>query len=226
MLYNFVIKFPYVLEYKLFEAVDVMEAEELLAEYNDFYMYNLTQIERAVAYSDDFVETDETEEDRQKRAEHNAAAAAQHFKELMGSKDFAESSLVGLRIDYYSLQQILLEEYKTKTPINQSALNEIAPQLRTIASLLLFAHRIVAGLEKLTVDLAGLDETQQTRARNTNDKVLLATEFAKEGFSLLVERLQTQKLDIPEYNKTKKEFKKIKSIEAHIDFCEKLFFVN
>ena len=36
-------KFPYVVEYKLFEKVEVADAKVLLDEYNDFYLYNQSQ---------------------------------------------------------------------------------------------------------------------------------------------------------------------------------------
>lgn len=227
------IKFPYVMEYNLFERVELGYAEELLNEYNDFFAYNKAHVGdihdndvRLLAKGDFESDTaDQTEEEHEKSiAEHNAATAVRHFTTLFGCGDFPESTLIGLKLDYYDLQQILLEEYKIKTPITESKMNEIAPKLRTVASVLIFAERVVSGLKGMQKDLAGLSENEQAKARVQNEKVELAIEFAKDGFKLLFERLQNESLNIPEYSKIKAQMRKMKSVEAYIDFCETLFF--
>ena len=183
-----------------------------MAEYNDFYGYNSAQYgqiyektEEKIGDADTTTPDDEIE--KQKRlqiAEHNAKAATAHFASLFGSKDFGESAMVGFRPAWYDLQQILLEEYKHKTPIKESAMNEIAPRLRNAATILLFAERLVKGLEKLEADAE-----------------MIAT--VKEGFEVLLEKASAQKLNLPEYHKTKKEIAKFKKPAQFLDLCNVLF---
>jgi len=206
-------KIPYVLECELFKRVEIKRAEELLAEYNDFKIYNLAQYQTIFGKTNDHlnlaeVTEQENEVDAKKArdiAEHNAKVATDHFAKLLGSLDFAESSMVGFHIAWYDLQQILLEEYKNKTPATESVMNEIAPRLRTVASIMVFADRITTALERLDAD-----------------KKIIAT--MKDGFTLLMKRCQTEQLKLPEFSVTKKQLSKFKKVEDYMEFCEKLFF--
>jgi hypothetical protein len=226
------IKFPYVLDYPLFTEVEIKYAEELLSEYNDFYEYNKVQVGECPVGKDFMADADETmsEEEQNKymieQQEHNQKAAVAHFEKIFGNKDFAESALVGLKINWYELQQIISEECKNKTPILESTTNEIAKKIKNVASTLLYAERIVSDMEKMLIDVAGLDEAEQKRARVNNEKIELALAFARDGFTLLLERLVTEDLDVPEYHRGKVGFKKMKNLGGYIDICEKMFFIG
>ena len=211
-------KIPYVLECELFVKAEIKHAEELLAEYNDFYLYNLAHYSHIAEGSDQQQrvshhhhvgqnnEVDELDEEKRLAiAEHNAKVATDHFALLFGSKDFGASSMVGFRPSWYDLQQILLEEFKHKTHIKESAMNGIAPALRNVASVMLYAERVVSELEKLNV----------------------APEFMapiKEGFELLFERVRIENIDVPEYYKNRAQFNKLKKTEQYLEFCKSLFF--
>jgi len=203
-------KIPYVLECELFVAAEIKHAEDLLAEYNDFYLYNLAHYSHISEASGSYVgqNNDQDELDEEKRraiAEHNAKVATEHFASLFGSKDFGASSMVGFHPAWYDLQQILLEEFKHKTHIKESAMNGIAPMLRNIASLMLLAERVVSGLEKM------------------NASPDLITPI-KEGFQLLLQSVTTERINLPEYHKNKAQFNKFKKPEHYLEFCQKLFF--
>lgn len=204
-------KIPYVLEYKLFEQTEIKNAEEILAEYNDFYIYNFAQYQNLYDRVDErFIETsngDISEEKQQEIAEHNARVATDHFKKLFGHPDFAESCMVGFRPAWYDLQQILLEEFKYKTPILESAMNDIAPKLRAAATVSLFSERLIHGLQKVNAD---------AKVVNT----------MKDGFKLLFERLQTENINLPDFHTSKKAISKFKKAEQYIEYCEKLFFAK
>ena len=231
------LKFPYVMEYKLFEKVDLAYAGELLNEYQDFFEYNKMQVAQVYNAStvDTFENPKEEEEVRAEaeRIEHNRSVCIDHFEKHFGSKDFAEASLVGLKIDFYELQKILMSEHRRGILIMESALNTIAPKLRALASSLLYAERIVSGLGKLSEiakeksTATSISASITSAAFNNSaaaDKAQLAVDFAKDGFNLLLERLLEQEVAVPEYYRSKKELSKLKTIDAYIDFCEKLFF--
>ena len=207
------LKFPYVLDYKLFERVELQCAEELINEYRDFFEYNKMQVAQAPSvYVDSFDNPKDEEEARieAERIEHNRGVLMDHFEKHFGNKDFTEACLVGMKIDFYELQKILMAEHRRGIPITESTLNVIAPKLRTLASALVYAERIVTGLEKF-VD-------------QTNEKARMAVEFAKDGFMLLFERILEQDIPVPEYNRNKKEIAKIKTVDGYINYCERLFF--
>jgi len=210
------IKIPYIISYEIFEKIDLKTAEELLVEYNDFMVFNKTQVrDLGVPTACEFQPpAEETQEDTLKRIEHNKQVAMNHFENLFGSKDIAESSLVGLHIDYDTVQKILLDERANKIPITESEFNRIAPTIRAVASVLLLAERVVSDLKKL------LGEGKNT------EKISLAIEFAKEGFELLLDGVAKGNLAIPEYVQTRREINKLKTVDAYIEFCEKLFFEN
>jgi hypothetical protein len=212
------INIPYILDYKLFEQIDYKVADELLAEYNDFMVFNRTQVrDLGVPASDAFQQVAAAEENTEeiiKRAEHNKQAALAHFESLFGNKDIAESALVGMKIDYDTVQKILLEERLAKVPITASAFNQIAPTIRAAASVLLIAEHVVTAMQKLAQE------------KMQNEKIQLAIEFAKEGFELLLDDVSKGSLQIPEYHAVRKELGKMKTVDSYIGFCEKLFFAN
>jgi len=198
-------KIPYSHEFELFVKLDFKHAEEILEDYNDFYIFNMAQYNSMFHKFDE--KFDEDDEDNQKLlelADKKAKAATEHFAALFGNKDFGESSMVGFHPIWYDLQKILLQEFKHKTPIQDSAMNGIAPMLRTTASILLFAGRVVEEMENLGATYEQLS-------------------VIKDGFRLLLERSKTEKLDIPTYHKTKANFKKYKKVDQYIDFCAGLF---
>lgn len=212
------IKLPYILEYTMFEKIDLGVAEALLAEYNDFMGFNKTQINNDPQLVCTFIEKESTNEEiedfNRKRTEHNRQVAHDHFHQLFGHNDIAKSTLLGLKIDYDTVQKVLLDERSNKIPITESKFNQIAPTIRAAASVLLLAERVVSDLLKLYA------------TAKDKEKCVLAIEFAKEGFDLLLDGVAKGNLEIPEYYKIKKDIAKFKTVEAYINFCEKLFFVN
>ena len=60
----------------------------------------------------------------------------------------------------------------------------------------------------------------------TKETFYKAIEFAKEGFELLLDGVAKGNLGIPEYHITRREINKLKTVDAYIEFCEKLFFEN
>jgi hypothetical protein len=203
----------YISECELFVRVDYKHADEILAEYNDCYIFNMAQYANIYHSVDEILEDDDAEPENEEAdelrrlhmAEKNAKAATDHFVSLFGSKDFGESVMVGFRPAWYDLQKILLQEYKHKTPVQESAMNRIAPYLRTVASIALFAERIIS-------EMQGFDAAPERIAE------------IKEGFKHLIARAEAgEVLQIPEYNKTKATFLKYKKMEQFADFAEKLF---
>ena len=188
-------KFPYVTDYKM-ETVDVKVAEELLAEYNDFFLYNQSQyhdiFKRAMPVIGDDGEETEMETDI-KRCEANAKAATDEFEKMFDSKDFAKSSLVGLKIDWDALQQILLLEQKKRTPVCESAVAHTAYQLRNLASLLLFAEAIIKKSPE-----------------------------AQPQFESALERVLANELTLPEFHKEKSKVTKLKKPEQIAEYVSNL----
>lgn len=211
------IKLPYILEYTLFEKIDLGAAEALLAEYNDFMGFNKTQISNDTQLVCTFIEKEndpEAEEQAKKRTEHNRQVAHDHFHVLFGNKDIQKSTLLGMKIDYDAVQKVLLDERAKRIPITESQFNQIAPTIRAAASVMLIAERVVSDLLKLYATV------------KNKEKCVLAIEFAKEGFDLLLDGVAKGNLKIPEYHIIKKDMNKFKTVEAYITFCEELFFGN
>jgi len=204
---NNVGKLPYVNDCELFVRVEYKIAEEILAEYNDFYIFNLAEYNDIYFSQDKTFEENGDDTDENERiaiADRKAKTATEHFTALFGSKDFGEGALVGFRPSWYDLEQILLEEYKNKTDVKNSAMNGIAPYLRNTASIMLFAEKMVSGLSE-----HGGTEEQIASVR--------------QGFETLIQRNENEKLNIPEYYKLKKEISKFRKSEQYIDFSNRLF---
>jgi hypothetical protein len=78
-------KIPYVIQCELFVRTDYKHAEELLAEYNDFYVFNMAQYNSMYHKLDDQPLEKEEEVDEQSRlekADQIAKAATDHFAAL------------------------------------------------------------------------------------------------------------------------------------------------
>jgi len=204
-------KLPYIQELELFVRCDFKHAEEKRAEYVDFYYYNLAQYKNLyhtpldVTFACD-PSNNETEDQRLfDRAEHNAKVAADHFEQLLGSRDFYESVLVGFTPAWEDVQKILLEEYRQQTAIKDSSLNYIGRYLRRVASTVLFAEKIVSGLEKFDVNPDFVTKV-------------------KERFVQLVEDCKDSETKVPEFFKHKSAITKFKKPEQYLEFCDKIIF--
>lgn len=197
------VKFPYVEGYNFGQIVEIKVAEELLREYNDFFLYNQDQL--ATIFNT--VERDEDDEEdpmAQQRAEQNAKAATDRFSEWFGSQDFAKSAMVGLRIVWDDVQQILLEEYRKKTPIDQSAMNFIAPRLRAVCSVLLFAEYLNTKLGR-------------SKKEGSEEVARAVSEF----FTILLEKMGNgEDVRVPEFSKSKKSLEKLKTLESILGFVK------
>ena len=204
-------KMPFVTECQLFVRCEYKHAEEILQDYNDFYIFNMAQIaaNNSKLGGDDDDEEEHAEPDEEKRQQTidgRIKMATEHFKTLFGSKDFGESSMVGFKPAWYDLQKILLDEYKKKIPIQESRMNEIAPYLRNIASVMLFAERIVADLEG---------------AGGTPEQI----EVLKDGFKLMLKNIESSGAVFPEFFKEKKAISKFKKPEQYVEYARGLFGV-
>jgi hypothetical protein len=191
---------------------DFAHAEEIKDEYNDFYGYNWAQYNTIYHTLDNRIdEIDEKDDDEtaeQKRAEaaeRNGKIATDTFEKWFGNRDIKESILVGFRPAYDDIQKILMEEHKKKTPVIESAMNKIAPFLRNLASVLLFAEKIVTALENDAEDEKKLDEI-----RAGFKKLLAAVIKGTAG-------------EMPEFSREKKSIGKFKKHEQYYEVCEKLF---
>lgn len=227
------VKFPYVEDYSLFDRIDIRAAEELLRDYNDFYLYNQSQY-NDIFKKDDPGDVEVTTEDsevsaemRRAQAEQNAKVAVDSFARLFGSKDFAESAMVGLRISWEDLQQILLGEFKSKTSVEHSATTHIAYSMRNLASLLLFAERIAYGVGRLKKNPAGAKKPADIeKVTEHNRRVEEADTKIRNGFVALLAGVSRNEVILPEYNKTKKDVAKLKTVDGYTDFCEKVLLMK
>jgi hypothetical protein len=83
-------------------------------------------------------------------------------------------------------------------------MNEIAPYLRSVASIALFAQCVDSKLDEFEASPDIIDTVKQ-------------------GFRSLIARAEHGRLVIPEYNKSKSALSKFKKAEQYVDFAEKLF---
>lgn len=200
--------FPFVNKYSL-TRVDLSYAQDLLAQYNDFYVYNLAQYQNyAKLKVDDSGEiSNENEELGKEEAERlekvgNDNAAV--FARVWGSVDFASATLMGLEIDWQPIQVSLLEEQQRKIPAPESGMNDAGSKLRKVASILSFTDKITTDL---TVKKANLE----------------IVELIRQGFEMLLAELSKRDIEIPEYNVEKAKYLKIKSADGIIDYAQRLF---
>jgi len=213
-------QFPFVIDYKLFERVDVREAQEILDEFNDFFLYNQSQyndVFRKISIPEE--EDDKVKEQMKLTAEKNAKAATDHFGALWG-KDFAESCFCGLKISWYDLQQILLEEFRSKTPATASKMNKIASGLRRVASTLLFAEYLQSKVKTFYKHTNSEKPADLEKVRVHNEAVDAGLRRITLWFPEILARLaEGSDCPLPEYNKSKNQLAKLKNIEAVLEFC-------
>jgi hypothetical protein len=200
--------FPFVIKYSL-TRVDLTHAEDLLAQYNDFYVYNLAQYQNyAKLKVDDSGEISNENEELGKeeieRLEKLGNDNAGVFAKVWGSMDFASATLMGLAIDWQPIQVSLLEEQRRKIPALESGMNETGNKLRKVASILSFADKITTDLTSKKADLE-------------------IVELIRQGFEMLLAELSKRDIKIPEYNIEKTKYLKIKSADGIIDYAQKLF---
>lgn len=208
------IKLPYVDQYKFLESAEVREAEEFLNEYNDFYLYNQSQINDIFRKVDESGAEDDPvalEKIRQ-RAELTAKAATDKFAEYFGCKDFALSAMVGLKLAWDDIQQILLEEFRKRTAVEDSAMSYIGPQLRAVASVLLFS-------EYLHYKLGRMFKDSSEKNAQHNAKVEAAKMLVEQKFTEMLQTLERgEKISIPEFFKSKKQLEKLRNVDSIIEF--------
>jgi hypothetical protein len=200
--------FPYVLKYSL-ERVEIPLAQDLLAQYNDFYAYNLAKYQDyAKLKVDDSGEINDANEelgsDEITKLEKAGNDNAGTFAKLWGSLDFASATLMGLAIDWQPIQACLFEEQERKTLATESGMKETAVKLRKLASVLVFADRILSDLND----------------KKAGDEMV---SLIKQGFEMLLMELSKRDLAIPEYNIEKAKYQKIKTPNGIIDYAQKLF---
>jgi hypothetical protein len=200
--------FPFVIKYSL-TRVDLTHAEDLLAQYNDFYVYNLAQYQNyaklKVGDSGELSnENDELDKEEAERLEKVGNDNAGVFAKVWGSVDFASAALMGLEIDWQPIQVSLFEEQQRKIPAAESGMNETGAKLRRVASILSFA-------DKITADLAN---------KKADGEII---ELVRQGFEMLLAELSKRNIEIPEYNIEKTKYLKIKSLDGIIDYAQKMF---
>lgn len=206
------VKFPFVVGYS-FDRIEIPEAEKLLAEYNDFYAYNLAQyqslakklkVDEAGEINDDTEEIDEFQKEQlEKQSEDDAA----EFTRVWGSMDFASGTLLGLAIEWDKIQEILIEEQRQQVRAKDSSMNAAGNKLRNVASVLTFAERILSGLDdkKADTEMVGL---------------------IKQGFEIMLTELLERDIQIPEFHKEKSKFNKIKTVNGLVDYAQQLFILG
>lgn len=210
---DFVLSFDYVTKYQVGDKVEIPVAEELLANYNDFYASNLEFYQGRIKKTDGIENESVTEPDlatdlppeEMAQAEKKVNDDVKAFAATWGSLDFASATLVGLAIDWDRLQEQLLVEQEKKIRPADSALMPVAQKLRKIASVLSFSERIVTRLRGKAVDKAMVD-------------------LVIKGFTVLLQQVYTRDLDFPELNGAEnKKIMKLKTVDGIIDYANKLF---
>lgn len=195
------IKLPFIVDYKFLEVCDVDVATSILGEYNDFVLYNAAQYGSVFEEKDEGIE-DETEEAIEGKPTGDKNADL--FKKLFASRDFAESCLVGVKIDYYTLQEILITEHKNRVPASDSKMNIIAPYLRDCVSTLVIGEKVMHRLLKLG---ASEDVIIKARANFENAIELLGNGFA---------------FNMPEYTKFKDRIADFKTADGLLKMSAKV----
>jgi len=194
-------KYPFVLCYNLFDGCDVDVAERILNEHNDFILYNAEEYRKVFKT----IKCHSNGEDEDALYEEVLSEKdADHFRKLFNNRDFAESSLVGFKIDYDALHKILANEFKNKVESHKSIMNDIAPYLRDIASTLVIAAKVVSALAKRE------DGQQYLSVVKANFEKAL--KFLEAGFIL----------NMPEYTKYKERIATFKTAEGFVKMSEKV----
>lgn len=204
-----VLKFNYVTKYQVGDKVEIPVAETLLANYNDFYTANSEfyqgQMKATGVIENEAVTEPEANQEIDPQVEKRINDDVKAFTQTWGSLDFASATLVGLDIDWDSLQDQLLAEQNAHLSPASSTLIPVAAQLRKVASVLAFSERIVARLRGKAVDKAMVDLIIQ-------------------GFTVLLQQVHDREIDIPELNGAElKKINKLKTVDAIIDYANQLF---
>lgn len=207
------LSFDYVTKYQVGDKVEIPVAEELLANYNDFYAANLEFYQGRIKKTDGIENESVVEPDPDAglapeelaQAEKKVNDDVKAFAATWGSMDFASATLVGLAIDWDRLQEQLLVEQEKKIRPADSALLPVGQQLRKVASVLSFSERIVTRLRGKAVDKEMVD-------------------LIIKGFTALLQQVHDRDLDIPEMNGAElKKIMKLKTVDGIIDYANKLF---
>ncbi len=206
---DFVLKIAYVNGYQVGEKVELPVAESLLSGYNDFYESN-REFYQGRTKQHDAVENEVlAAEDEQKEAdpqvEKQADAESQAFINMWGSLDFASATLVGLDIDWDSIQAKIMAEQEKNILPSQSQLADTAKQLRNVASVLAYSERIITRLHRKAVEQEMIDLMIQ-------------------GFETLMAQVVNRGIEVPELNGAEnKILMKLKTVDAILDYTKHLF---
>lgn len=211
---EFVLKINYVKGYQVGERVEIPTAEDLLSSYNDFYASNLefyqgrmkkqNAVENEVVAANMEAEADEIDAQFEKQVNSEVQA----FSDLWGSLDFATATLVGLDIDWDSIQEKLLAEQEKQVTPFETELAPVAEQLRKVASVLAFSERIVTRLRRKAV------------AKEMIDLMI-------QGFETLLVQVVERNIEMPELDGAEnKKIMKLKTVDAIIDYANRLFVLG
>lgn len=189
--------------------MEIPAAEELLSAYNDFHAANLEFYQGRMKSNnpDDFdgesTEADEAAEDSQ--AEKKVHDDVKAFESVWGSMDFATATLVGLDIDWDSIQEKLIVEQEKQVRPADSALIPVGEQLRKVASVLAFSERIVSRLRGKAVD-----------------KQMIT--LVVQGFTALLQQVHDKNINIPELEGAEaKKIAKLRTVDSILDYANGLF---
>lgn len=189
--------------------MEIPAAEELLSGYNDFHAANLEFYQGRMKSNnlDDFdgesAEADEAAEDSQ--AEKKVHDDVKAFEAVWGSMDFATATLVGLDIDWDSIQEKLIVEQEKQVRPADSALVPVGEQLRKVASVLAFSERIVSRLRGKAVD-----------------KQMIT--LVIQGFTALLQQVHDKNIEIPELEGAEaKKIAKLRTVDSILDYANGLF---
>ncbi|MDR0975472.1 MAG: hypothetical protein LBM01_00745 [Christensenellaceae bacterium] len=228
------VKIPYISKYSLFERIDLIDAEKLLAETNDFINYN-RGVYATADENDGSAQNDLDFDDvaptspapiESPAASKNKISQADFFEKLVATKDIYESSLVGMQIEWEALQKILLDEQNAKIPVYNGALAQVFPRIAATASVLLHAQFITQALKRMIKDPTGLDAKKREKIEAENAKIAEIDAEIRRGFEEMLETLEQRELNLPAYSANKKELLKIKTLEGYLDFCMKYFAIK
>lgn len=207
------LSFDYVTKYQVGDKVEIPVAEELLANYNDFYAANQEFYQGHIKKTDGIENESVIEPEPEgelapeeiAQAEKKVNDDVKAFAATWGSMDFASATLVGLDIDWDRLQEQLLVEQEKKIRPADSALVPVGQKLRKVASVLSFSERIVTRLRGKAVDKQMVD-------------------LIIKGFTVLLQQVYERNLDFPEMNGAEnKKIMKLKTVDGIIDYANKLF---
>ncbi|MCQ2381759.1 MAG: hypothetical protein MJ054_00460 [Clostridia bacterium] len=205
-------KIAYVNGYQVGEKVEIPVAEKLLSGYNDFYESNLEfyqgRMKQHDAVENEVVSAEDEQNEIDSQVEKQVNDEVQAFSKLWGSMDFATATLVGLDIDWDSIQEKVMHEQEKNILPSASKLTDTACQLRKIASVLAFSERIVTRLHRKAVDQEMIDLMVQ-------------------GFETLLAQVVNRNIDIPELDGAEsKKIIKLKTVDAILDYANNLFVLG